>query len=106
MWLNLSCVGLVLRLTEWNAFYTLLPGPNPNPNLTLTIATLTPVVMDGQKWHRIVPVGYPFNNPSNIYKKNWEGVGAVQYQGYRKASTLIGCRVDRILATGGPQHES
>ena len=62
-------------------------------------------IMDDQKWHRIVPVGYPSNNPSNNYK-NWEGVGAVQYQGYRKASTLIGCRVDRILATGGPQHES
>ena len=38
--------------------------------------------------------------------KNLEGVGAVQYQGYREASTLIGCRVDRILATGGAQHES
>ena len=36
--------------------------------------------------------------------KNWEGVGAVQYQGYRKASTCV-C-VDRILATGGPRHES
>ena len=61
-------------------------------------------IMDDEKWHCIVPVGYPSNNPSNSYKKNWEGVGAVQYQGYRKASTCV-C-VDRILATGGPRHES
>ena len=46
----------------------LLKRQRQEPVATVSLSR-TISIMDDQKWHRIIPVGYPSNNPSNNYKK-------------------------------------
>ena len=79
----------------------LLKRQRQEPVATVSLSR-TISIMDDQKWHRIVPVGYPSNNPSNNYKK----LGGSWCSSISGVSQRFHSREDRILATGGPRHES